>query len=356
MVRTPALAVCFALLVAACGTGTEASDPPSPTTTTATPTTSSPPAGASVPASTTATLPPPGATELSAIDVVGLVPLPGGQLDFNANPVATPSLVWSLYTRSAGIIVENVGGPLPPGCHGTSLFDPDTFDLKQVGAGEAEAYASRGDGGCDGMQREVADGVVDGPVVKINTDDVIVFDFGELPAPPFDVSNQVLDPDGLNGLFREADPSPVLPYADLGSPDLKYVVGARVLFEIAGDGELSVLETPRPEPGDCAGFTICFYGRFGVTVVNSDGESATELALSDRAGLFDFADSGRLQALVRIVNGCQINGHFWIFATAAADEDFDLTVTDTTTGASRSYEYLQSFDPILDIAGFSSCP
>jgi len=293
------------------------------------------------------------------VNAVGLVPLPGVQLDFAAQTIPNPSLVWSLYSGSGGIIVENIGGPLPPGCHGTSFFDPVTFDLLQIDGSDLNAYASRGEGGCGGMQQDVEDGVVDGDAVKINTDDLIMFDFGSLPPPPFDVSTQVLNPDGQGGVFRSTNPDDLLFDNRLDDGDITHVIGADVVLEVdPATGELVPIRPPLPEPGNCIDFDFCLLDRFGVDVIDPGGNPGQVLVSSDGAGLFTFLDEDEWKALVRIVNGCQFNEHFWVFAAASTNVEFDLTVTDTTTGESRSYSNpLDNLpEPILDTSAFATCP
>ncbi len=291
------------------------------------------------------------------LNVVGLQPLPGAQLDFTAAAVANPSLVWSVYSGSGGVIVENVGGPLPPGCHGTSFFDPETFDLLQIDGKDAHAYASVDDG-CTNMQQDLEEGVVDGDAVKVNDGTFIQFDFGSLPAPPFDVSTQIVDPDGSNGIFRAADPEDPLPVNDLIGAT--HVVGASGLFGVDPDtGLLTRIPQPDSGPGSgCDEFTLCLQQRFQVEIINAEGSPGSVLAEDAYGGLFFFFSPDEIEAVFSIANGCAFNDHFWVFAAATTDVEFDLTVTDTVSGESRSYQNPlgQPAPPILDTQAFATCP
>lgn len=200
--------------------------------------------------------------------------------------------------------------------------------------------------------------MVDGDVVKINEEDLILFDFGALPGDPFDVSTQVLNPDGQDGVFRSADP--LVPLFDnrLDDIDITHVIGADVLIEVLDGGELTLVQPPLPEPGNCIDFEFCLYDRFGVDIVSADGQPGQRLVAGDGSGLFTFLDDGEWKALARVVNGCSFNDHFWVFAAASTSVEFDLTVTDTTTGESRSYfNPLDNLpEPITDTAAFATCP
>ncbi len=292
------------------------------------------------------------------VNAVGLQPLPGALLDFTGALVEVPSLVWSLYSGSGGVIVENVGGPLPPGCHGTSFFDPETFELLQIDGEDAHAYASRGEAGCDNMQQDLEEGVVDGDTVKVNDDDLIQFDFGALPPPPFDVSTQIVNPDGNNGIFRAADPEDPLVAKDLTGAT--HVLGVSGLFDLDPDtGLLRRVNQPDPAPGPgCAEFTLCLKDRFQIEIVNAEGSPGSVLTSDEQGGLFFFFSPDEVDALVSIVNGCGLNQHFWVHAAAATDVEFDLTVTDTSTGESRLYfnPLGQLPEPITDTEAFATCP
>ena len=199
--------------------------------------------------------------------------------------------------------------------------------------------------------------MLDGDPVKINTDELILFDFGALPGDPFDVSTQVVDPAGGNGVFRSADPLAPRFENRLDDPDLTHVIGADVLLEVI-DGDLSLVEPPLPEPGDCAEFDFCLFDRFGIDIADTSGNPGQVQVADEDAGLFTFLDEQEWQALVRIVNGCRINDHFWVFAAATSGVEFDLTVTDTVVGESRSYvNPLDNLpEPITDTAAFATCP
>jgi len=55
------------------------------------------------------------------------------------------------------------------------------------------------------------------------------------------------------------------------------------------------------------------------------------------SGLFWFFDPGNLELMVKVLDGCGLNQHFWVFLAPASTVDFDVTVTDLATGAVRTY-------------------
>jgi hypothetical protein len=89
--------------------------------------------------------------------------------------------------------------------------------------------------------------------------------------------------------------------------------------------------------------TLCLDGdRFSVELRWRDFVGNTGLAgvsaprLAD-SGVFWFFQPDNLEALVKVLDGCPVNGHFWVFAAAATSVEYRLTVTDHVAGITREY-------------------
>lgn len=119
------------------------------------------------------------------------------------------------------------------------------------------------------------------------------------------------------------------------------------------------------EPFECEASELasCLSGdRFEVTVEWGDHQDAfgyghrVELP-SPESALFWFFEDDNYELLVKIVDGCAVNGHFWLFSAATTDVEYALTVIDSQTGAGKTY-----FSPlhmrsraVADVQAFS-CP
>ncbi|MYB20794.1 MAG: PKD domain-containing protein, partial [Holophagales bacterium] len=55
------------------------------------------------------------------------------------------------------------------------------------------------------------------------------------------------------------------------------------------------------------------------------------------SGLLWFHDAENWEVLVKVLDGCALNGADWVFAASATDLGFDLEITDTVSGAVRRY-------------------
>ncbi len=51
-----------------------------------------------------------------------------------------------------------------------------------------------------------------------------------------------------------------------------------------------------------------------------------------RGGLFWFFSADNPEVLVKVLNGCALDGHYWVFLSAATNVGMSVTVTDTQTG------------------------
>ncbi len=103
-------------------------------------------------------------------------------------------------------------------------------------------------------------------------------------------------------------------------------------------------------------------GRFQVEVEWQDFEQMGGSGVrapdgSDSTGLFWFFNPDNWEMLVKVLDGCQINGRFWVLAHSATNVEYRLKVLDTLTGETREY-----FNPlgnlnnaVLDTEGFGNC-
>ena len=103
--------------------------------------------------------------------------------------------------------------------------------------------------------------------------------------------------------------------------------------------------------------------RFQVEVTWTDFQSNTGSGQvspigSADSGLFWFFDEENLEQLVKVLNGCGLNGHYWVFAAAVTNVQYNLKVTDTQTGVTKTYENpLGTAAPaITDTSAFATCP
>jgi Leucine-rich repeat (LRR) protein len=124
-------------------------------------------------------------------------------------------------------------------------------------------------------------------------------------------------------------------------------------------------EAERPaQPRECApdDQTLCVSSsRFEVTATwqDADGESgeANGVALSSDTGYFWFFDAANVELVVKVLDGCAVNGRFWVFAGGLTDVQVDLQVHDTRAGRSRRYFNAvgRPFRPVQDTAAFETC-
>ncbi len=124
---------------------------------------------------------------------------------------------------------------------------------------------------------------------------------------------------------------------------------------------------PAPDPifvspaksGCAAGSeTLCLHGeRFTVEIEWQDPQGRTgtgrAVPLTADSGYFWFFEPGNVELAVKVLDGRSLNGHYWVFYGALSNLRYTLTVTDTETGASRTYfNPPERFSSAGDIAAF----
>lgn len=129
--------------------------------------------------------------------------------------------------------------------------------------------------------------------------------------------------------------------------------------------EASVTTPPVTQPEPCvpSSTNICLSGgRFKVeaTWQTPDGVSgaAHAVKLTDDSGYLWFFNSANVEAIIKVLNGCSLNGRIWFFAGGLTNVKAVITLTDGQTGMKKTYLNPQNtpFAPIQDTTAFSTCP
>lgn len=118
-------------------------------------------------------------------------------------------------------------------------------------------------------------------------------------------------------------------------------------------------------PADCVpGTTVmCLNrGRFAVEATwrTADASGTGQVSvLSDESGYFWFFSESNAEMMVKVLDGCATGLEtYWVFAAGLTNVEVTLKVTDSTTGAVRTYVNPAgaAFEPIQDVEAFASCP
>ncbi|MEM6796934.1 MAG: fibronectin type III domain-containing protein, partial [Acidobacteriota bacterium] len=150
-------------------------------------------------------------------------------------------------------------------------------------------------------------------------------------------------------------------------PDTLYQFRVRAAGAPQGDSTF-VTVSGRTFPGSpeaCVedATTFCLNeGRFRVQVSWRDFEDRTgpgsrvPIPATD-SGVFWFFGADNWEMLVKVLDGCAITNHFWVFAAATTNVEFTLVVTDTVTGATSVHrnELGESAPAIVDTEALPVC-
>ena len=104
--------------------------------------------------------------------------------------------------------------------------------------------------------------------------------------------------------------------------------------------------------------TLCLGARFQVQVAARAPSQVTvhpaaAVGITADSGAFWFFTPNNLDLLVKVLDGTTFNGKMWVFIGAASNIEYTVTVTDTQTGAVKTYFNPQgTLSSIADIQAF----
>jgi hypothetical protein len=98
-------------------------------------------------------------------------------------------------------------------------------------------------------------------------------------------------------------------------------------------------------PGCAAGSEVLCLGegnRFAARVswrnpYNGDTGTGKAVPLTGDTGAFWFFDPGNLELMIKVLDGRAVNGSFWVFYGSLSNVEYTVAVTDTATGAVKTY-------------------
>ena len=110
-------------------------------------------------------------------------------------------------------------------------------------------------------------------------------------------------------------------------------------------------------------WTVCLLGgRFEITVNWEDYQHVHRDAFVASAGtpesaLFYFRQAANWEFLIKIINGCSLNGKYWVYFAAATDVGYVVTVRDTqSTAPPKEYtNTLGTASPAVNDSGAFNC-
>ncbi len=146
-------------------------------------------------------------------------------------------------------------------------------------------------------------------------------------------------------------------------PDVSYrfAVEARNGPLRSGRTAQATARTWYADGGRCAQDDVLCLGRFEVEAAWTDGRGRTGRGgahrLTASSGDFWFFHPENVELVVKVLDGCRINGHYWVFAAGLTDVEVRLKVRDVDTGEELVWTNPQGalFEPLADDRAFAVC-
>ncbi len=138
----------------------------------------------------------------------------------------------------------------------------------------------------------------------------------------------------------------------------------RVLLQDSAnpDAGFQLASTRQVRIGDAPDTVALRSGRFEVRVDWKDHDGLTGVGrpvpgASESTTLFSFFGRDNWELMVKVLDGCALNDHFWVFTAASTDVEYSLEVTDTSTGEVRTYanQLGQRAPATTDVEAFETC-
>ncbi|HET9769183.1 MAG TPA: hypothetical protein VFS60_20230 [Thermoanaerobaculia bacterium] len=113
--------------------------------------------------------------------------------------------------------------------------------------------------------------------------------------------------------------------------------------------------------GACTAAVCLHDGRFAVDVRWFTGPSNGQgipIHVTGDSATYWFFGAGNIELVVKVLDGCAINGRYWVFLAGLTDVRVEVTVTDVTTGETWRHENPQGmpFPPVQATSAFPTCP
>ena len=146
-------------------------------------------------------------------------------------------------------------------------------------------------------------------------------------------------------------------------PDIRYNFAVE-----ARNGPLRSGRTPKApattwfsDSAGCAEDDVLCLGSFEVEVEWTAAGGGTGRGdaeqLTAESGDFWFFHPANIEMVVKVLDGCRINGHYWVFAAGLTDLEVVTTVRDLRSGQAMTWTNPQGtlFEPIADDMAFATC-
>jgi hypothetical protein len=152
----------------------------------------------------------------------------------------------------------------------------------------------------------------------------------------------------------------------LPSAVLRSLGGQRIaIADVSGSLQPSSFGLSVYQVGTCASnpTTLCLSdNRFQVDVrwrrlADLSSSTATAVTLTADTGYFWFFGESNIEIVVKVLDACAVNEHFWVFAGGLTNVEVFLTVVDSHTGTvyPRATQAGAAFPPIQETVAFE-CP
>lgn len=289
----------------------------------------------------------------------------------------------SLLPASAGTLSWNLEVACSPSGSGGDLASDGIYTTGYAGSnlGQVELFYSTSSPGLYRIALTAHRGAFDGPVIGapqvvtielpgVSSEQAAIFDFGGAPVTPGDTIAFTQDIQGIGvsgyvyfdvgsgtcpGVFETFDTSPPLSSVRRDQVGIFITEQTPVTSCTPSDTVMCIDD----EPGDHRYKVTASFHTVQGGGVSGDGQEIPLAPLGiDHGGTFWFFDPTNPEVLIKLVDGCTVNGRWWVFLSAGTNVGFSVTITDTLFGGgTKTYTNadLHAAVPVQDTKALGGC-
>ena len=154
----------------------------------------------------------------------------------------------------------------------------------------------------------------------------------------------------------------VSPSAAQEEVPLRPMTEAEIAASPGVQAALKVLREENHGPCVTSGEVLCLRdGRFAVAMAWATATNegfGTAVQLTSESGYFWFFNPANIEVVIKVLNGCGVNGRYWVFAAGLTNVNVEIAVLDRLRDVLVAYEnpLNRPFPPLQDVNALPTCP
>ncbi|HEV8238014.1 MAG TPA: hypothetical protein VGS57_01445 [Thermoanaerobaculia bacterium] len=132
-------------------------------------------------------------------------------------------------------------------------------------------------------------------------------------------------------------------------------------LQLNGSARASIDDVVVARVGTCTSSVCLHDGRFAVDIrwfTNTSNGQARPIQVTSDSATYWFFGPNNIELVVKVLDGCAVNGYYWVFMAGLTNVRVEVTITDVASGETWTHVNPAGtpFPPIQDTSAFLTCP